>query len=267
MSAEQHPVRHLTHAAVQYRILRMLSRISAILRKTPARYLYHRVKALRGGSSQSDEARILVDLSRACPKTFVEFGFHPTEYNCIGLAEFAGLLIDGDSATTKLARAVLPKRIKVRNQFLTLDNLDSVARFHAELGVLSIDVDGNDYWFLEYLLATRPHVISVEYNASLLVAPLTVPYDPHFDRHQKHASGWYHGASLPALARLCSKHDYKLVAVAAAGANAFFVRRDSAMQALDPVAAYRENLLRNQWSRTTARDQWERISGLPFVEV
>jgi hypothetical protein len=245
----------------------MMSRIASLLRKTPARYLYHRIKALRGGDSQFDEARILVELAQTCPKTFVEFGFHPTEYNCIALTDFSGLLIDGDAGTVKLARALLPRRIEVRHQFLTLDNLDSVACFHGEVGVLSVDVDGNDYWFLDYLLAARPHVVCVEYNASLLLAPITVPYDPQFDRHQKHPSGWYHGASLTAMVQLCSKHDYRLVAVAAGGGNAFFVQEADAMPTLDPVAAFRENQLRNQWSRTTAREQWECIKALPYVAV
>jgi hypothetical protein len=58
----------------------MKSGLYKLLKKTPARYLYHRIKALRGGASQSNEALILVGLADACPKTFVEFGFHPTEY-------------------------------------------------------------------------------------------------------------------------------------------------------------------------------------------
>jgi hypothetical protein len=243
------------------------SRVFELLKRTPARYLYHRIKALRGGASQSDEAEILIGLASSCPKTFVEFGFHPTEYNCVGLGEFSGLLVDGDPATVHLARAILPSRIEVRQQFLTLENLNTVASYHAELGVLSIDVDGNDYWFLEALLPARPHVIAVEYNASLLSASLTVPYDPTFDRHRKDRSGWYHGASLAALNNLCTMHGFKLVAVAEAGGNAFFVRQDNPTPAIDPVAAYRENQLTNKWSGTTAREQWLRIKHLPYVEV
>ena len=243
------------------------SGVYELLKKTPMRYLYHRLKALRGGSSQSDEADILVGLATACPKTFVEFGFHPTEYNCVGLAEFSGLLIDGDPGTVKLARSILPKRIEVRQQFLTLENLDFVATFHPELGVLSIDVDGNDYWVLEALLPVRPHVIAVEYNASFLSASLTVPYDPVFERHRKDSSGWYHGASLSALNKLCNKHGFKLVSVAEAGGNAFFVRQENPLPAIDAAAAYRENRLTNEWSGSTAQEQWARIKHLPYVEV
>jgi hypothetical protein len=225
------------------------------------------MKAMRGGAGQSDEATILADIAGDCPKTFLEFGFHPTEYNCIGLEDFSGLLVDGDPGTVKLARAILPKRIEVREQFLSLQNLNTLACFHPELGVLSIDVDGNDYWFLEALMPTRPSVIAVEYNASFLSAPITVPYDAAFERHSKHPSGWYHGASLSALVNLCTKHGYKLVAVAEAGANAFFVRQENPLAAIDATLAYRENRLRNQWSNTTANQQWSRLEHLPFIYV
>jgi hypothetical protein len=243
--------------------------LRTLLKNTPARYLYHRMKSLVGGAhSQSDEAEVLARLAREAPKTFVEFGFHPTEYNCIGLTDFAGLLIDGDAGRVGLARSILPKRIEIRHAFLTLDNLRTVTACHAETGVLSIDVDGNDYWFLEALLPElRPHVVSVEYNASFGRAPITVPYDPAFERHAKHPSGWYHGASLAALTKLCARHGMKLVAVTQAGLNGCFVRDNDPLPAIDPTASYRENALRNRWSKTTAAEQWERIKHLAFVEV
>jgi len=237
-----------------------------LLRKTPARYLYNRLKMLRRRGGQSDEAAILKRLAVSCPTTFVEFGFHPTEYNCVSLDGWAGLLVDGDLGTVKLARSLLPRRIHVEHRFLTLENLGFVSAHHEELGVLSIDVDGNDYWFLEALLPRRPHVVCVEYNASLQDA-VTVPYDPAFDRHAKDPSGWYHGASLAALSRLCARHGFKLVAVSQAGGNAFFVPAGRDLPALTPTAAYRENALRNRWSHTTAAEQWARIKHLPFVAV
>jgi hypothetical protein len=238
-----------------------------LLRATPLRYAYHRLKAFTGGSAQSNEASILSKLAVDCPKTFVEFGFHPTEYNCIALRDFSGLLIDGDAATVRLAKKLLPSRVEVRNMFLTLDNLKGIARHFPEIGVLSIDVDGNDYWFLESLLLTRPYVVAVEYNASLGLESITVPYSPTFDRHSSHPSGWYHGASLTALTKLCSAHGMKLVAIATGGGNAFFVRNESPLVAIDPKQSYLEGVLRNKWSGTTASEQWATIKQLPYVTI
>ncbi|RWB31848.1 MAG: hypothetical protein EOQ41_12830 [Mesorhizobium sp.] len=243
------------------------SRTHAFLRATPLRYYFHLAKARLAASPQSDESVILSRIVGQSPKTFLEFGFHPTEYNCIGLSDFRGLLVDGDAQTVRLARSLLPKRIEARQSFIDLENIKVLGTHFPELGVLSVDVDGNDYWFLKELLPVRPAVIVAEYNASFGLSSITVPYDPAFDRKDKHESGWYHGASITALTRLCKEHGYKLVAVSAAGGNAFFLPQSSDLPELSPAQAYRESTLRNRWSGTKAKDQWERIKNMPFVEV
>ena len=152
----------------------------------------------------------------------------------------------------------------MQHRFLTLDNLFSISTTFDRIGVLSIDVDGNDYWFLEKLINTKPHVIAIEYNASFgASASITVPYDPSFDRHQKHPSGWYHGASLMALCRLCERSGYGLAAISEAGANAFFTKSG----VLDPAKAWRPSSLRNAWSKTDAASQWRAVCDMPYVEI
>jgi hypothetical protein len=250
------------------------ARIRGLLRRTPLHYLYYAYVVRARPKGQTDEGEILRDLVGrfAVPKLFVEFGFHPREFNCGELSTtFEGLLIDGDRETVALAQRLLPRTITSMCRFLDRENLGVISDFCAgrELGVLSIDVDGNDYWFLERLLPLRPAVVVVEYNASLGLRPLSVTYDKAFDRHAKHPSGWYHGASLAALAMLCESAGYGLVAVTRGGGNAFFVRRDVLGDApvVAPDAAYRENTLRNAWSRTKAAEQWERIKHLSYVDV
>ena len=147
----------------------MFQTLHRTLRKTPVRILYHWAKSCLRVSGQSDESDIILDLvaAESAPLTFVEFGFHPTEFNCIALRDKAsGLLIDGDHTTVKLAKSLLPENVAVVHRFLTLDNLDFIRTKFEKIGVLSIDVDGNDYWFLKALIEVDPSVISVEYNAS-----------------------------------------------------------------------------------------------------
>jgi hypothetical protein len=228
---------------------------------------YRLAKTLKGRNSQSNEAAILSRLAQGVPKTFVEFGFLPSEFNCSALSDFSGLLIDCDEISVRVAKIALPRRIRAVKSFLTLENLDLVRKAFPELGVLSIDVDGNDYWFLQALLPVRPHVVVVEYNGSFGLRSIAVPYDAAFDRHAKHPSGWYHGASLAALTGLCERHGMKLVAVSEAGTNAFFVRSERPEARLAGDSAYRENALRNQWSKSTAAQQWERIKDMPFEAV
>ena len=44
-----------------------------------------------------------------------------------------------------------------------------VKKNDGKLGVLSVDIDGNDYWILKKLLIHfKPEIICVEYNASFL---------------------------------------------------------------------------------------------------
>lgn len=222
--------------------------------------------------SQNEEATIIRRLlSRyEVPKLFVEFGFSGWEFNCASLIEtWEGLLLDGLGYNITIGNIIYPKNINVLEQWLTLETLGTIRDFVADrpLGILSIDVDGNDYWFLEDLISLRPSIVSVEYNASLGHHAVTVPYDPAFDRRTKHESRTYFGASLIALTRLASQHGYSLIDVTQSGINAFFVRNDHLTDddiVLDPHQAYREKLFPDH-SRPS--QQWDRIKHLPFVEV
>jgi hypothetical protein len=239
------------------------------------RLLHAYWRATKGRNSQSNESEILLRLVKEtnAPKSFIEFGFNIHEYNCIALEkEFRGLLFDGDGDSVRIARHFLPKNVSAEHKFLTLDNLNElIERFKPrELGILSIDVDGNDYWFLEKMLVMQPAIVSVEYNASIGTRTLTVPYDATFSRQDKHPSGWYHGASCTALTALCEKNGYDLVAFDTCGANMFLVRSDLRPLSVPKINATEhayENLLRNAWSRSDAVHQWKVIRHLPFVDV
>jgi hypothetical protein len=226
--------------------------------------LRNRLKA--GIHGQSNEAAILRELTNKYdgPKTFVEFGFHPAEFNCSSLLDdHRGLLVDGSAQQVADGNLILPDTVECRQSFITLENMDWMASHFPEVGVLSVDVDGNDYWFLERLITTNPTIICVEYNASFLDRSIATPYDPTFERHKKHLSGWYHGASLNALSKLCAKHGYGLEAIAEAGGNAFFTRAGK----LDPATAWKPSKLRNQYAGCDAHAQWDRIAAMPFEEI
>jgi hypothetical protein len=111
------------------------------------------------------------------------------------------------------------------------ENVNDLLRTHgfdSDLGLLSIDVDGNDYWIWQTVEA-EPLIVVVEYN-SLFGAEraVTVPYDVDFQRTRAHSSNLYFGASLQALARLGERKGYVLVGSNSAGNNAYFVRRERA---------------------------------------
>lgn len=231
---------------------------------------------------QSNECQLIARLVSAVnpSRVFCEFGFGAHEFNCAGLCignQWQGLLIDADVRQVDAIRWVLCKqgitRVAAVSEFLNADNVVATVTENlraAPLGVLSIDVDGNDLWLLQKLAALQPQIICVEYNASLGLRPISVPYDPLFNRHRMHPSGWYHGASLAALHILCVPEGYSLVAVSDAGINAFFVRTEFLPRSLathTPEELYRENQLRNHWARNTADQQWDSIKHLAFHEI
>jgi hypothetical protein len=80
--------------------------------------------------------------------------------------------------------------------FITAENINELileAGFGGPLGVLSIDIDGNDY--LEGDQCGRPAIVICEYNPILGDRhAVTVPYDPQFQRFEGHHSGLYFGA-------------------------------------------------------------------------
>ena len=240
--------------------MRQLVRNNTMLRR-----LYYRSRLLRA-KAESDECRIISELTKNAPRTFVEFGFHPIEFNCIALArnpQWRGLLIDGSKRQVDDARALWPDRLRIVEAFLTLDNLGVVRSSFPQIGLLSIDVDGNDYWFLKSLIDLSPSVISVEYNSTLGMEPITVPYDPAFDRHEKHPRGWYHGASLTALTKLCAEHGYGLAAGSDGSCNAFFTKDGK----LKPEDVWKPKKLREKLSGIPHARQWDEIKHLPFVAV
>lgn len=231
----------------------------------PLRRLYYRYRLARSATSQDDTHELIAALSKNSPKTFVEFGFHPTEFNCILLArdpKWTGLLIDGEDYAPDAER-LFHRGVQGQQAFLTLDNIDMVRRAFRELGVLSIDVDGNDYWFLKALIDIEPSLICTEYNSSFGFEPITVPYDPDFDRATTHPRGWYHGASLTALAKLCASHGYGLAAVSSSGTNALFSRDGQ----LDPEMAWKPSVLRYRYSGIPHERQWQSLKEMPFETV
>lgn len=146
-----------------------------------------------------------------------------------------------------------------------------------DIGLLSVDVDGNDYWLLDALEVAEPRIIVVEYNSLFgPVSAVSVPYDPHFDRFSAHPSSLYFGASIRALHLLMSSRGYRLVAGNSVGSNLFFVREDVAgdLPSLSPAEAYvrsRFQQSRDVWSKPHAGDSHadalRRMRGLPLVDV
>ena len=168
---------------------------------------------------------------------FVEFGVADyRESNTRFLLihdNWRGLIMDSADAMHHFLRSTgiaWRYEIDAKTAFIDRDNINdliSTAGVEGDIGLLSIDLDGNDYWVLEAIDVVTPRLIVAEYNSVFgPEAAVTVPYDPTFIRGEKHWSWLYAGASLAALTRLANEKSYALVGGNQAGNNAFFVRRD-----------------------------------------
>ncbi len=220
-------------------------------------------------------------------KVFVEFGVEDyREANTRFLLEndyWRGLILDGGTDHLDFVRrGDLHWRhtIEAVSVFLTRDNVNEAIRsggVEGDVGLLSVDVDGNDYWLLEAIEVISPRILVVEYNSLFgATAAISVPYRGDFDRHRAHWSGLYYGASLSALVHLASGRGYQLVGCNRAGTNAFFVRADVAgnLPAVSTANAYVESQhreSRDPGGRLTyvsrQEEQVELISDLPVVDV
>ncbi|MGP0091086.1 MAG: hypothetical protein ACLPKB_14170 [Xanthobacteraceae bacterium] len=170
------------------------------------------------------------------PPLFIEFGVgNYVESNTRFLLKhrnWRGLVLDGDGPAINSVRADIiyaMQDLEAVHAFITVENITSIikaAGFGAPLGVLSVDVDGNDYWILRELLWLKPAVIICEYNAVFGdLHPIAIPYQPSFDRSTvRDAARLYYGASIQAFISLLE--DYALAGTNTAGNNAFFVRKD-----------------------------------------
>ena len=166
-------------------------------------------------TSQYDEDGIIYELIRLLdtPRYFVEFGAHPAECNCLALSTaWPGLFMDGADWG----------KLFIKREFITPANINQLLDKYdvpSEIGVLSIDIDGQELWVWQAIERSAAITV-VEYNPQLGPdVSVSVARDDRFV--------WdysvYQGASLKAHTKLADQKDLQLVY--ANGQNAFFVDR------------------------------------------
>lgn len=206
-------------------------------------------------------------------------GIECNSASLIRLFGWHGTLIEGNPAFAERAKAYFANRPEIRtgqvaviNAFIkreTVNELLSQHNIRGDIDLLSIDIDGNDYWIWDSLTVIKPRVVIIEYNASLgPTRSVTIPYNEHFTRHKEHASGWYHGASLAALEKLGKTKGYALVGCEHNGVNAFFIDKkllNSSLHELTAEAAYYPHALRTE--KATINQQFDVIRNMPFTEI
>jgi hypothetical protein len=219
--------------------------------------------------------------------TFIEFGVEDyRESNTRFLLmnnNWSGLVMDGsESNVEKIVKAEYfwKHDLQANAVFITRDNINSVlstSGLNKEVGLLHIDLDGNDYWIWKEIEAISPIVVILEYNSVFGIdRSITVPYDTEFRRTSAHHSNLYFGASLRALYQLSATKGYRFIGCNSSGNNAFFVRTDKLNERVRETPLERGYVLskfregRDSKGRLTylsGQSRLEAIRGMPVYNV
>ena len=181
--------------------------------------------------SQNGEDGVLQEIFQRIGTTnkfFIEVGASPNESNALLLADISGwqgMIFDASESESEglATKYSSSDRVVVVGAFVTTDNVNSLLSgdgVPAAPDLLSLDIDGNDYWVWSALEVVRPRVVVIEYNAHIAPSRMAVQaYDP--------TTAWdgtsVFGASVSSLRRLASAKGYRLVHSDSSGINLIFV--------------------------------------------
>lgn len=214
---------------------------------------------------------------------FVEMGVEAgRECNTANLSlnfGWRGLLIDANEEWIRLAGTFYKERlrdqasnIKIKAHFITAENINQILKSNGltgEIDLLSIDIDGNDYWVWQAIDAINPRVVVIEYNPALGHHSLAIKYDPKHRYQPREVHPLYFGASLNALTKLAKSKEYILVGCDSYGQDAFFIRKDIAKNKFIELSP-EEAFYPNPYGVTkfgSIDKQFEQIKHLNFEEV
>ena len=207
-------------------------------------------------------------------KTFVEFGaddgINSNTANLHFNHDFTGLYLDGNEKAIERGRYFYKKHGNPRvanptfkQAFITAENINQLIKdggLTGEIGLLSIDIDGNDYWVWKAIDVISPQVVIIETHNEFGMNDIIVPYDPEYFYPGKHPT--YHGASPVAMTKLAKKKGYRLIGSNELGFNFIYLREDLANDFLPEVTV--ESLLKHP-SNAEARERFEAVKDWEFI--
>lgn len=207
-------------------------------------------------------------------KTFIEFGsddgINSNSANFYYHHDFTGLFMDGNEKALDRGRYFfkrhgnpLAKTPVFKHAMITAENINELiesAGFKGEIGLLSIDIDGNDYWVWKALTVVEPQVVIIETHNEFGLNDIIVPYDPNYFYPGKHPT--YHGASPVAMTKLAKHKGYRLVGSNELGFNFIYVKNGLAEKELPEVSV--ESLLQHP-SNKEAQARFEAVKDWEYV--
>ena len=180
---------------------------------------------------------------------------------------------------------------KLVQAWVTAENVNSLIAkngYSGEIDLLSLDMDGMDYWVWKAIECVRPRVVALEYNSVWGPdASVTVPYRPDFIAENNNVSllqnqarrvtntfagkqladrvDNYFGASLAAFVKLGKRKGYRLVGCERYGFNAFFVKSGVGEEVLPEVAP--SECFTHPYAQYAMNERRQRVMDREWVEI
>lgn len=191
--------------------------------------------------------------------------------------EFEGLLFDGNPKNVGRGQRFFRSRSdtalvppKFCQAWITAENVNHLLEqntFVGDIDLLSLDMDGNDYWIWKATEVVRPRVCIFETNP---VVPsnlsLTIPYDPQFRYSEQPPAGeHFWGASLRAMKELCDHKGYRLIGAHRFGFNVICMRNDVGVGIFPETTI--EKIHNNAWVKDRQARRWPLVKDYPWVSV
>lgn len=211
--------------------------------------------------------------SRTCLEICAGNGIECNTANLIINHGWRGHLFDGDPSNVELGRDFYRRNRDTfvcppvfSNAWITAENVNELilkSGLSGKIDLLSLDIDGMDYWVWKAISAVDPNVVVCEVNNSVPAKDaLTVPYDPKFVA----PDGDYRGASLRAMCNLAREKGYRLVGMHRFGFNAFFVKNGLADDLLPEVKDL-ESCALDPFTKQSLATRWPGMSNKPWQKV
>jgi len=188
--------------------------------------------------SQNEEDGITFEILRrlkVVDGVFAEFGVgNGVQNNTLALAALGwsgnwigaqDLAFDTNPSQSNILNFHFQKAWITKSNLLDLYRIGLGMIRRSQCDLISMDLDGNDYYFVEDLLLSgaTPKIFITEYNGRFL-PPIKFKID--YDENHSWVGDDYFGASLASLVDLFEKHHYFLACCNVTGTNAFFVQNE-----------------------------------------
>jgi hypothetical protein len=186
-----------------------------------------------------------------------------------------GFLFDGNERLVSSGKRFFAEHPATRGMppallqvWVTAENVNDLLRsagVEGEIDLLSLDMDGNDYWIWRAIEVIRPRLVVAETHDIIPTElALTIPYSPEFNAWENPKPD-FRGASLRAMTKLAGEKGYRLIGAHQRGFNVFYLRNDVAPDVfaeVDTSVVHDNPRLRQQRA-----ERWRAVKDMPWVVV